>query len=381
MEFTTAWAGPVTGMLLSDMGAEVIKVENPSLPDVSRRVGPFAEGVKGINRGGYFATFNRGKKDCLLDLKQPEGLEHARRLIEISDVVVTNFAPRVMASLGLGYPALKQIKKDLIMVCLSGYGATGPYRDNVAYGEVLEAYSSLDSLIGNPGEPPHQCGTTISDHTSATLAAFVTLSALHYRDITGIGQYIDMSEIEALLCGMPEAIMEYTMNQRVPQPRGNRDEVMAPHGCYRCKGEDHWLAIAVSSDEEWESLCKVMGKPELIRDKRFADGFLRWKNQDDMDKIIAEWASQQNYLEAFHLLQEAGITAGPVYSGEELYKDPHLRDRRFFVEIDHPEIGKRELPGLFAKLLKTPGSIRRHDPLFGEHTDWVLKELLEDKIE
>ncbi|MBC8275632.1 MAG: CoA transferase, partial [Chloroflexi bacterium] len=205
-----------------------------------------------------------------------------------------------------------------------------------------------------------------------------TLSALHYRDITGIGQYIDMSEIEALLCGMPEAIMEYTMNQRVPQPRGNRDEVMAPHGCYRCKGEDHWLAIAVSSDEEWESLCKVMGKPELIRDKRFQDGFLRWKNQDDMDKIIAEWASQQNYLEAFKQLQKAGVASGPVYNTEALFSDPQLRAREFFVEIEHPEVGKRELSGVFAKLSETPGAVRRHDPLFGEHNNWLLNELLAD---
>ena len=376
IEFTTAWAGPVCGMILSDMGAEVIKIENPALPDVSRRVGPFAEEEKGLNRAGYFATFNRGKKDCLLDLKSSAGLEAAKRLIKISDAVITNFAPRVMGSVGLDYPVLKEIKPDMIMICLSGYGATGPQRDNVAYGEVLEAYSGLASLIGYPGGPPHQCGTTICDHNAATLAAFAVLAALHHRNLTGEGQYIELAESEALLNSLPEAIMEYTMNGSIPQARGNRDEAVAPHNCYRCQGEDEWVAIAIESDEEWKNFCLAMGKPELIADERFQDGFLRWKNQDELDRIISEWTGKQKHVNVMKLLQEAHVAAAPVYTGEELYKDPHLRERKFFVEINHPEVGKRELPGIIAKLSETPGAIRSHDPLFGEHTEWLLNELL-----
>jgi len=375
IDFSRAWAGPVCTMMLADMGAEVIKVENPAQPDGPRYHPPFAEGEEdSLNRSGYFAFFNRGKKDCLLDLKQPEGLEAVKRLIKISDIVIENFAPRVMDSLGLGYSVLKEIKPDLIMISLSGYGATGPDRDSLAYGPTLEAYAGLSTLMGYPGDPPHQCGPQISDHTSATSGALAALVALHHRDLTGEGQHVDISEMETLLACMPEAIMEFTMNERIPQRQGNKDDVMAPHGCYQCQGEDKWIAIG--SDSEWKNLCRVMGRPELITDERFEDGFCRLQNQDELDQIISLWTSQQTAIKVMTKLQKLNIAAGPVYSGEEIYKDPHLRARGFFVEIDHPEVGKRELPGLFAKLSQTPGAIRGPDPLFGEHTDWVLNELL-----
>jgi len=376
VEFTVSMAGPVCGMMLADMGAEVIKIENPAQPDGARRYLPRAEGKPGLNRCGMFATFNRGKKDCLLDLKQPEGIEAAKRLIRISDIVIENFRPGVMDGLGLGYSVLKEIKPDLIMISLSGYGATGPDKDRAAYGEVLEAYSGLNLLIGYPGGSPKGCGPTISDYSSGILAAFASLVALHYRDLTGEGQHVDISEVETLLTCMPEAIMEFTMNERILQPQGNRNNSMAPHGCYRCKGEDQWVAIAVATNSEWENLCLVMGKPELIADKRFKDELCRLGNQDELDKLITEWTSKQTPTEIMRQLQQMNIAAAPVYCEEELHKDPHLQARSFYSEIDHPEVGKRELPGVFAKLSETPGAIRRHDPLFGEHTEWVLRELL-----
>ncbi len=376
VEITTAWAGPVCGIMLSDMGAEVIKIENPTLPDNARRNEPFAEGKPGLNRSGYFAFFNRGKKSCLLDLKTPEGVEIIKRLIKISDIVIENFAPRVMDSLGLGYSVLKELKPDIIMISASGYGATGPDKDCVAFGPNLEAYVGLNLLIGYPGGTPQKCGTVISDHVGAMSAAFATLAALHYRDITGEGQHIDISEAETLLCCMPEAIMEFTMNGRVPQPQGNRDDNMALHGCYRCLGEDKWVAITVSDNKEWQNLCRAMGQPNLITDERFQDGFRRRKNQDELDAIISEWTSGQTATDVTNKLQKLKVAAAPVYSGEELYSNPHLRARGFFVEIVHPEVGKRELPGLFARLSETPGEIRGPDPMLGEHTDQVFNELL-----
>ena len=376
LEFTTAWVGPECGLMLSQMGAEVIKVENPALPDYWRRGPPFAEDKQGINRSGLFAILNRGKKDCALDLKQPENIEIVKRLVRISDIVVTNFAPRVMDSLGLGYSVLKEIKPDIIMVSASGYGATGPDKECVAFGHVLEAYAGLDVLLGYPDGPPLQCGTTVSDHTGAISTCFATLVALYHRNLTGEGQYVDLSEVENVVASMPEAIMEFTMNGRIPLAKGNRDEVMAPHGCYRCQGDDKWVAIAVGSDSEWKDLCLVMSKPELIADERFQDGFRRLEHQDELDIIISEWTKGQIPIEVMKRLQQVHIASGPVYSGEEIYKDPHLRDRDFFVEHNHPEVGKRELPGVFAKLSETPGAIQGPDPLFGEHTDWVLNELL-----
>ena len=380
VDFSTAWAASVCGAMLADMGAEVIKIENPTRPDLWRRSPPYAEGQAGLNRSGVFAVFNRGKKSCALDLKQPEGVAAAKRLIRISDVVLENFSPKVMDRLGLGYDVLKEVKPDLIMVSLSAYGATGPDRDSIAYGSCLEPYAGLSFFIGYPGSPPRECGTYISDHTSGTLAALAALSALHCRDLTGEGQHIDISEVETLLACMPEAIMEFTMNGRIPLPDGNRDHVMAPHGCYRCRGEDKWVAIAVGNDSQWQDLCLVMDKPELIADERFGDAFCRLKNQDELDRIITEWTIGQAPVDVMIQFQKVNIASAPVYNAEERFKDPHLRERGFFVEIDHPEAGKREIPGVFARLSETPGAIRGPDPLLGQHTDWVLTELLGPKL-
>lgn len=376
IEITTAWAGPRCVRMMADMGAEVIKIENPARPDNARRDQPFAEGKMGINRSGCFEMFNRGKKDVALNLKSPEGVSAVKRLVKISDVVVINFAPRVMDSLGLGYEVLKEIKPDIIMASMSGYGATGPDRDRVAFGAVLEAYCGMDSLIGYPGDPPKQCGTVISDHISAVTANFTVLAALHHRNRTGEGQHLDISEVETLVACMPEAVMEYTMNKRVPQAYGNRDEVMVPHGTYRCQGEDKWVAIAVGGEEEWQNFCRVMGEPQLAKEAHFSDRYSRWRNQDELDKIISEWTSGQEHVEVMRKLQEAGIAAGPVYTQEELYSDPHIKAREILIECDHPEVGKRALPGVFAKLSETPGQIMSRAPLLGEHTDWLLNELL-----
>jgi benzylsuccinate CoA-transferase BbsF subunit len=379
IEFTTSWVGPGGGGLLCEMGADVIKMENPRMPDYWRRAAKAFHETGSVNRSGAFAMNNRGKRSCALDLKLPENCEIARQLIKRSDILITNFAPRVMDSLGLGYPVLQHFKPELIMIVGSGYGATGPDRDAVAFGVCLEPYAGLSSLIGYPGSPPLPCGTTLSDLAGQVLVAYTALVALHHRRITGEGQYIDISEVENLIACMPEAIMEYSMNGRVSQGQGNRDEMMAPHGCYRCLGEDKWLAIAVKNNSEWRALCRVMGNPRLAADDRFQDAFLRRRNQDELDEIITAWTQEHDNIELMKILQKAGVASGPVHSGEEIYKNPHLRARRFFAEHVHPEVGKKELPGPYAKLSETPWKVRGSDPLFGQHTEEILKELAEDK--
>lgn len=377
IEFTTAWVGPGCGLILSQMGAEIVKIENPHLPDYWRRLQAYYRG-EGINRSASFAVLNRGKKSCLLDLKQPGDVEKAKGLVRKSDIVIENYAPRVMEGLGLGYRDLKTIKPDLIMISGSGYGATGPDKDCLAFGPVLEAYSGLTSLIGYPDGPPLPCGTTPSDHIGAITCAFAVLVALFHRDMTGEGQHIDLAEVESLSSCIPEAIMAFSMNRTIPMPKGNRDDAMAPHGTYRCSGDDDWIAIAVSNEQEWKSLCRAMKKPELINDHRFADGFSRLNHQDELDRILGAWTADKNAVELMNRLQKVNVAAGPVYSAHEIYKDPHLRERNFFVKHTHPEVGERELPGAFAKFSKTPGRIKGHDPLLGEHTDQVLDALLED---
>lgn len=376
LEFTTAWAGPVCAVMLSDMGAEVIKIENPELPDLSRRFPPFAEGKSGLDRSGYFAILNRGKRCWALDLKKPENKEAVKRLASTSDVVVQNFAPGVLDKLGLGYEALKEVKPDIIMVSLSGYGATGPNKNGLAFGQLLEPYVGLSPLVGKPGDPPFGCGFPISDQTSAVTAAFAVLAALHHRDLTGEGEHIDISEVETLLCCMPEAVMEYTMNHKEPEPQGNRHVSAAPQGCYHCKGVDKWVAIAIGSDEEWAAFCAAIGRKDLVNNKQFQDGFSRSKNHDELDRVISEWTRQNDMLDIMKQLQKAGVCCGPVYNAEDIYNDPQLRDRGYFVKIAHPVVGERYIPGLFAKLTETPGKIRDRDHLLGEDNDWILHELL-----
>jgi benzylsuccinate CoA-transferase BbsF subunit len=375
-EFTTSWVGPEAGFTLSQMGAEVIKVENPTTPDYWRRICNAYQEGKGLNRSGAFASINRGKKSLVLDLKKAEELEIARRLVKASDIVISNFAPGVMVRLGLGYEELKKVKPDIIAVFASGYGASGPDKQAVAFGPVLEPYSGISLFIGKPEDPPLSCGVTITDHLGAITVALAAMIALYHRDLTGEGQFVDVSEIEALLTTMPEPIMDYVMNGREYPRLGNRDEVMVPHGCYRCRGDDKWVAIAVGNDSEWRALCQALGKPELAEDERFRDGYCRMKHQDELDSIISDWTRDMTPTEAMTRLQEAGIAAGPAYSSEELFSEPHLRARNFFVEHTHPEVGKKELHGVFARFTETPLAIDGSDPLFGEHNERVLNELL-----
>ncbi|MDD5126969.1 MAG: CoA transferase [Dehalococcoidales bacterium] len=376
IEVSNAWAGPVATRVMADMGAEVVKCENPQRPDFSRGWPPFAEGQRGVNQSGYFAIYNRGKKGVALNLKNPDDLATLKRLVKISDILIENNAPGVMDKLGVGYAELVKIKPDIIMISLSGFGATGPDSIALAFGPILEPYAGLSSFFGYPGDTPFLCGMAVSDHVAATMAAFAALAALHNRNKTGKGQFVDLSEVETMLACMPEAIMEFTMNRRQLPPQGNHDEIMAPHRVYRCQGEDKWVAIAIDSDAAWQSLCKIMKQSELACDERFADGYLRWKNQDALDKIVSQWAAAQNHLELMPIMQKAGIIASPVYCGEEIYRDPQLRKRGFFAEINHPVTGKRELPGVLARLSDTPGVVSHADPLLGEHNDW-LKALLD----
>jgi len=262
------------------------------------------------------------------------------------------------------------------MVSLPGFGQTGLDAGFVGNGATIQGYAGLASLTGYEDGIPRSSVNVWPDLVAGTAGAIAVAMALLWREKTGKGQFIEVAQAESVMTVIGEFILDYAANGHIQTPIGNSDQVMAPHGCYRCQGDDKWVAIAVGNDSEWKDLCLVMSKPELIADERFQDGFRRLEHQDELDIIISEWTKGQIPIEVMKRLQQVHIASGPVYSGEEIYKDPHLRDRNFFVEHNHPEVGKRELPGVFAKLSETPGAIQGPDPLFGEHTDWVLNELL-----
>ena len=369
-DFTQIQAGGHCAQWLAVLGAEVIKIESKKRPELLRLMAP------GLNRSSAFNSLNYGKKDCTINLQKQEGIELAKRIIRISDIVSENFATGTMERFGMGYHDLKLIKPDIIMISVSGPGRTGPDKDHVAYAPTIHAYSGMCSLTGYTGRPPNMMGAMWVDAMAAQTAAFATLAALNHRAVTGEGQHIDVSMTEVMLSLLPEAVTDYAMNRRVRGREGNRDDIMAPHGCYRCRGDDKWVAIAVSSDEEWRSLCQVIGRPEWMEDERFSDEFSRWRNQDELDRLITEWTRGHTHYEVMGILQRAGVACGPSANPAELATDPHLKERDFFVEIEHPEMGK----GIYGRLpLRIDGAhIGNYStaPLLGEHNDYVFGELL-----
>ena len=381
-DFGTVITGPWATHLLATMGAEVIKVESMRRPDGLRTLPIWADGIPGVNRS-IFNVYNCSKKSCTIDLSRSEGAELARALVKISDVVVECFGFGVMERLGLGYAMLKELKPDIIMLSISGPGRTGPEKEYLCYGHTIHAYCGLTGLTGYLHGPPTGLGTTYTDPLTGLAGTFAMLTALYHRANTGEGQYIDLSMSEITMAQLPEAIMDYTMNQRERGRQGNRDDIMAPHNCYPCKGEDKWVAISVSNDEEWKAFCAAIGSPEWTRDEQFSDQYSRWQNQDELDRLVGEWTRNYTSYEVMEILQKAGVAAGPSLNSDEIVTDPHLNERDFFVALDHPEVGKRVLTGRPWKLSAIPKANYHCAPLFGEHNDYVFGELLglsKDKI-
>lgn len=385
-DFSWIHAGPQNTMWLAVMGAEVIKIESRQRTDLMRQYARAWSEERGgnINTSPIFAVLNYSKKSCTLNLSQPKGVEIAKEIVKRSDVVVESFGTGVMERFGLDYSDLKQIKPDIIMLSVAGFGSTGKYGVYRGNAPTTHAYSGLCSITGYLGDSANLMGAMWADHEAALMGAFAILSALHHRNNTGEGQYIDLSMTEVAISTIPEAVMDYTMNQHVREPMGNRDDIMAPHGCYRCKGEDKWVTVACSNDEEWHALIGAMGNPEWGNDERFADSYRRWMNQRELDEMVEQWTVERTPHEVMDILQAAGVAAGPSLNAAELLHDPHLLERGFLAEFNHPEMGTGMLPRLPWIVNNTPTGHYKPAPLFGEDNDYVFRELLgmnEDEID
>lgn len=384
LDFGTAWAGPMLGHILADVGAKVIKVESRSRLDGLRLGRPIVgDDIAGGDKGKWvdmqpaFHGLNRNKYSITLDLKRPEGMALIKELVKKSDVVIDNFSAGVMKRLGLDYESLKKIKPDIITVSLSGLGEYGPFSDATTYAPTITALSGFNSLHGYYAEPTLGAATSAYGDANASIhGAFAVLAALCYRKRTGKGQHIDLSEVEAGTSLLGEAILDYTMNRRVAEPQGNNHPGMAPHNNYRCKGDDRWISIAIKTEEEWRSFCQAIGGPDWAKEQRFADAFGRLNNRVELDRLITEWTINYAPYEAMEILQKAGVAAVPVMHLGDQYFDAHFKERQTYLEVQHPLVGLEVLYGLPYKLSKTPGSIRQTAPSLGEHNDYVLRELL-----
>lgn len=379
LDFTWAWAGPFGTLQLAHLGAEVIRVETETRPlCVSRSIPPFADDVAGHNRAGYFNQYNQGKRSILLNLRHPEALEIAYQLVKHCDVVTENFAAGVSEKLGLGYEELKQYKPDLVMISMSGYGQTGPYRRFLGYGPPASALSGLFWATGYAGGEPSEIGVSYPDPNAGIFGAYAITAALLHRDMTGEGQYIDQSQWEATLPLMAEGLLEYDINGREPVRDGNHDRMMAPHNCYKAAGDDDkWVSIAVGSDQEWIALAGAIERPELAGDQRFSTAAARKKNEQALDEIITAWTRERDRWETAEALQKVGVAAFPSLSNKDMATDPHLMERGYLVSLDHPEIGRRIHAGIPWKMSGTPCEVKSPAPLLGVDTDDVLKSLLD----
>lgn len=375
-DFTWAWAGPYATMMLALMGAEVIKIESIKRIDLARK-SAFTTGQRfiGVDQSSVFNDLNMNKLSVTVNLSHPQAAELALKIVSISDVVAQNMRPSVMDRLGLGYEELKKVKPDIIMLSSSACGTTGPQSNYIGYAPTFAAMGGVTEITGYPDGPPVPLTGAI-DIRSATTSAFAILAALNHRQRTGEGLHIDMSSTESICVLIGDALMDYTMNKRSPSRSGNRDAIMAPHNCYRCRGEDMWVSIAVASEEEWAALCQAMGNPDWIKDERFANAYQRWQHQSALDPLIEKWTMNYTSYEVMEILQKVGVAAIPAFNGEQLFNDPHSREREWYTEIEHPVIGKRIVINPPWKLSETPAMIEEASPLIGQHNDYVFGELL-----
>lgn len=386
IDLTMVLAGPFATRLLADLGADVIKIEGPTRWDVWRgaasvslgsRLYPNGEpGERPYNRNAYFNTQNRNKRAISLDLASKEGRNIFLRLVEHGDVVIENYSPRVMENLDLSYPVLHERNPKLVMVSMPAFGLTGPERDYVCYGTTIETASGHSSLLGYPDGPPMHSSMAFGDPIAGLNGALAVLLAVTHAKRTGVGQHVDLSQLEATIPLIGEYVLDAAVNQRDGMRRGNGHSSIAPHGCYRCAGEDEWVTIAAGTDLAFSELARAMNRPELTTDDRFRTPLRRWKNATELNNIISEWTRARTSAQVFAELRETSVAVGPVRAADALLGCEQLNARGFFEEVEHPEAGKFPYPGMPWRLSHTPVSIRMPAPCFAEHNREVFQGLL-----
>lgn len=382
VDSTYIFAMPYAAGIMTDMGAEVIKVEGIQHPDRGAQgSGPDDDpGHDPWNRGATFNQLNRGKRSLTLDLSRDEGRDAFRELVSISDIVIENYTPRVMRGWGMGYENLKKIKPDIIMLSNTGYGhGEGPYTNYPGQATTIEATQGLSAATGYRGGLPDKAGQSYIDFVACWSGLLAVASALHYRNRTGKGQWIDLGMYQLGAYFVSEYIMDYTYNDRFEGRIGNRHPVYAPQGCYPCKGDNRWCVLTVRDDDEWSALCQAMEKPRLADDSRFADPISRMRNHDELDKLISDWSRGLDRFDMMHTLQDAGVPSGAVFDAKDTNLSDHYWERGFEEKVTWPperDMGTRVLMGRPWKLSKTPLRITEGVHTLGEDNRYVLQDLL-----
>lgn len=375
IDFTWSIAGPVATRELAEHGATVIRVESHKFPCPMRRAGSVRDASASINRSGVFANFNTNKLGVSLNLARPKAQEVARKLVQWADIVGESFGPGVIKRFGLDYESCRKIKPDIIYFSTSLQGQYGPHSRYQAWGWQAAALAGFYETVGWPDRVPVGIPGAYTDQIAPYYTVCALALALEHRRLTGEGMYIDQAQFEVGVTFAEPSLLDYRVNQRITRRRGNRDPQAAPHGAYRCRGEDRWCAIAVTTTEEWRAFCQVIGRPALACDPRFATLCARKDNEDELDRLVEEWTSGRDSHEVMRLMQDAGVPAGAVQTNEDLWNDPQLRHRQAFQRLQHPEIGGMLHQKPAYQLSRTPCRAERSGPLMGEHNEYVLKEI------
>jgi crotonobetainyl-CoA:carnitine CoA-transferase CaiB-like acyl-CoA transferase len=376
VDMTWVWAGPFGAMQLAHLGADVVKIESRSRVDVTRRLGPFVDGQPGVDRSGYFNQFNQGKRSVCVDPTTSEGKAVLARLLATADVVIDNMRAGALARMGFDDARLRQLNPDIVAMAMTGYGETGPEKDKLAYGSLIDALAGVTAATGPLDGPATEVPMSLPDPSAGLHAALGTTAALYRLRTIGVGADMECSMVESWISALPWGVLTTSAEGRPPRLIGTRDDRMAPHGTFPSDGDYAWVAVAVADDAEFTRLAAAIGRPELATDRRFASLAARQANEDELEELLARWTITRPRDEAVDTLVGAGVTAAAVRTMDEVAASPHLRERGFFVELDHPEAGTRPVGGPPWHASRTPMRPVRPAPLLGQHTAEVLREVV-----
>ena len=377
LDFCWVAVGPMTTKYLGEYGATVVRVESAKRPGTLRSAAPFPGGVAGINRSAYFASYNANKMGITVDMRHPRARELMLRLAGWADIVTENFTPGTMEGWGLGFEELRAVNPALVMFSASMMGRGGPMERQPGFGPVLSSLVGLTNVTGWPDRTPVNPYGAYTDFIVPRFAVAAILAALDHSRRTGEGRHLDLSQLETSMHFLAPFLLDYTANGREQQRRGNRDAAAAPHGVYPCAGEDRWLALACETGQQWRSLIELAepdGGP--LHADRFATLLSRKANEDELDRLIADWTVKHEQRPLMEALQGAGIPAGIINDPRDLFEDPQLRHRQHFRWLDHPEIGPYATDRSEFELSLTPGSLDTPAPLLGQHTEHFLRDVV-----
>ncbi len=369
LDLSRVLAGPFCSMLLADLGAEIIKVEQPGVGDDARAFSPFIG-----SESAYFMSLNRGKKSVTLDLKDDKDKEIFWELVKRVDVIIENYRPGTMEKLGLSYDKIADVNPRIIYTAVSGFGHTGPYSQLPAYDMIVQAMGGIMSITGEKDRPPVRVGTSIGDITAALFATVGILAAINSRHTTGKGQMVDVAMLDSQIAILENAIVRYETSSKIPEPLGTRHPSIVPFQAFPTK--DYYVIISVGNENIWSKFCQVMGLGKYYDDSRFKTNKDRVDNVIKLEEIISSVTITKTSQEWLEILREVGIPVATINTIDKVVKDPQVLARNMIIELEHPIGGKMKIPGNPIKMSLTPPVIDTPAPLLGEHNSWLLNEFL-----